>query len=230
MSKTLLLKLAFVSALSGIATAQADVLTFNDTAGADLPGANFVGDYFTYFERTSVYQGYSFTTPEIGLWYQGYLNTVMFCGGTAANCAYNGTDSLTATPALNVKRADGQSFSLNGLDLDNGRDTSVAEAQASFTVTGFKTDGTTISTTVTLDNLPNSETYGTAAAFNHFDFVGFTNLSSFEIERITPNAWGYLTIDNLNVSAATPVPEPSSWLMISLGLLGLGVHAKRRKA
>lgn len=231
MSRKFLLKMALASAMSLVTSVHAEVLTFDGTAGANLPGAELAwSGVYTYFDQPSVYQGYTFSTPSPGHWYSGYLDAVMFCGGSSVNCAYNGTDHLVATPALNVKRADGASFSLNGLDLDNTHESSAAEAEASFTVTGFKTDGTTIGTTVTLDNLPNSLTFGTAAAFNHFDFAGFTDLVSFEIARITPNAWGYLTLDDLDVSADAVVPEPSSWLLVALGLLGLGAAAKRRKA
>jgi hypothetical protein len=229
MSNSLSAKIAFASAMAFAGVAHAEVLTFDNTAGTALPGASSsFPSLYTYFDHASVYQNYAFSTPDAH-WYAGYWNTVLFCGGVKENCAYNGTDHLIATPALSVKRADGASFALNGFDLDNTRDTSVAEAAASFTVTGFKTDGTSISTIVTLDDLPNSVTYGTAAAFNHFDLVGFTDLSSFEINRITPNDWGYLTLDNLNVTAVTAVPEPSSWVMMGLGLLGLGAQVKRRK-
>ena len=208
--------------------AHAEVLTFDNTAGAAMPGATSVyQDLFTYFDHTSAYQNYAFSTPDVH-WYAGYWNSVVFCGGSSVNCAYNGTDHLIAT-ALSVKRADGASFAVNGFDLDNTRDTSVVEAAASFMVSGLKTNGTRISTIVTLDDLPNSVNYGTAGAFNHFDLVGFTNLSSFEINRITPNEWNYFTLDNLNVTAVTAVPEPSSWVMLGLGLLGLGAQLKRRK-
>lgn len=228
MSK-LLLKAALVSAMAFATTAQAEVLTFNNTAGTAMPGANWVAkDLYTFFDGPSDYQGYTFVSNPH--WYAGYRNAVMFCGGSSTDCAHNGTDSLLASPTLKVQRADGGAFSLQGFDLDNGRDISVAEAQASFSVTGFKADGTTVNTTVTLDALPNSATFGTAQAFNHFDFTEFTDLRSFEINRITPNEWGYMALDNLQVTAVTPVPEPASWLMFGLGLAGLGAYAKRRKS
>ena len=229
MSKSLSAKIVIASAMAFAGMAHAEVLTFDNTAGAAMPGATSVyQDLFTYFDHTSVYQNYAFSTPDVH-WYSGYWNSVVFCGGSSVDCAYNGTDHLLARPALSVKRADGALFAVNGFDLDNSRDTSAESAAASFTVTGFKNDGTRISTIVTLDDLPNSVNYGTAGAFNHFDLVGFTNLSSFEIDRITPNAWSSMALDNLNVTAVTAVPEPSSWLMMGLGLLGLGAQLKRRK-
>lgn len=228
MSK-LLLKAAFISAIALATTAQAEVLTFNSTAGTAMPGATWVAeDTYTFFEGASVYQGYQFISPL--QWYAGYTNAVIYCGGSSTNCAHNGSDSLLTSPTLKVQRADGGAFSLQGFDLDNGRDISVTEAQASFSVTGFKADGTTVHTTVTLDALPNGDTFGTPQAFNHFDFTGFSDLRSFEINRITPNEWNYLALDNLQVAAVTPVPEPASWLMFGLGLAGLGAYAKRRKA
>jgi hypothetical protein len=226
------LKLAVLSLLSAATVARADVLTFDNTAGVELPGADFVASLYTYFEHPSTYGDYTFTTPvNTAQWYAGYWNAVVFCGGSSVNCAYNGTDHLIATPTLNVKRSDGNTFSLNGFDLDNTHDTDAASAQASFTVTGTKADGSIISTSVTLDALPNSATFGTSAAFNHFRFSGFTNLTSFEIARTTPNDWNFLTLDNLDVNAsAAPVPEPSAWAMLGLGLAGLAAYAKRRKA
>lgn len=223
-----LVKTALACALSLAASAQADILTFDGTAGADLPGATFVGSVYTYFQGSSVYQGYTFSAEN--QWYAGYMNTVVFCGGVSINCAFNGTDHLIATPVLNVRRADGNAFSLNAFDLGNSHEGEADEPAATFAITGFKTDGTTIGTIITLDDLPNSATYGTASSLTHFDFTGFDNLRAFDVARITPNEWSSATLDNLDVTAMTPVPEPSAWLMMGLGLVGLGAHARRRKA
>ncbi|WP_338770428.1 PEP-CTERM sorting domain-containing protein [Massilia sp. METH4] len=224
-----MVKLALASTLSLAAAAQAEVVTFDGTAGTDLAGASHVvSGVYTYFRDSSVYQGYTFTAE--GHWYAGEMNTMVFCGGSRVNCAFDGTDHLIASPVLAVRRADGNPFSLNAFDLGNTHEGFGEAAEASFAVIGYKADGTTISTTVTLDDLPNSATYGSGASLNHFDFAGFTDLRAVEIARITPNAWGMVTLDNLDVTAVTPVPEPSAWLMMGLGLLGLGVHAKRHKA
>lgn len=226
--KTLLACATALSALS----AHAEIIDFNGLAGTNMPGSNFVASgVYTYFSSPSTVDGYRFADNGYGHWYSGYWNTVVFCGGYASNCAYNGTDGLITGSHLSIQRTDGHAFNLNGLDLDNDHDDGITSpAQTSFRIKATLASGGTISQTVTLDNLPNYRTYGTSAAYNHFDFSTFNNITGFEIDQQGGNGWSGIALDNLNVSQTAPVPEPSTWGMLVLGLAGLFAYAKRRTA
>lgn len=221
-----------VTALTGL-SAHAEVIDFNGLAGTNMPGSqSSFPELYTYFSGPSTVGSYSFDDQNYGHWYTGYWNTVTFCGGLASNCAYNGTDGLITGSHLSIKRTDGQAFNLNGLDLDNSHDDGITSpAQTSFVIKATLAGGGTISQTVTLDNLPNYATYGTSAAYNHFDFSTFNNITGIEIDQQGGNGWSGIALDNLNVSNnPAPVPEPATWGMFVLGLAGLLVYGKRRAA
>ena len=54
--------------------------------------------------------------------------------------------------------------------------------------------------------------------------AGFANLTA-----VTFNGTSGFTLDNLGVQAVAPVPEPATVVLTGIGLLGLAVHARRRR-
>lgn len=238
MLKTTMGKLTIAAAMLGMTTigAHAEVVDFNGVAGTNMPGS--YKEYSwpgleTYFKPgvTSYVGGYSFSTAGV----HEYLTPAwadIYSGGMDGRVTNNNTDFLHSTAALTVARVGGGSFNLNSLDLSNYYDSENIAAQASFTITGKLATGGTISTVVTLDNMPNMLTFHTDAAFNHFSLTGFTNITSFEIRgepqhTVFAQSDQNIAIDNINISA---VPEPSSWMMMGLGLAGLLLRRKQRSA
>ena len=87
-----------------------------------------------------------------------------------------------------------------------------------------------------------------APGANGFEFANYTTsgafsttlFSAFYVYGYACNAGGSCTafnsdrgqfaIDNIVTSAVSAVPEPSSWMMLGAGLLGLAAAARRRKA
>jgi PEP-CTERM motif len=64
---------------------------------------------------------------------------------------------------------------------------------------------------------------GPASAFR--GFISSTPISSVVVQ--STQGW-YSIMDNLRVGAALPVPEPSTWLMMGLGLIGLAFVKPRK--
>lgn len=238
-------KLLMVAAL-GAASAgvRAEVIDFNGLAGSAMPGGQqsalqsdpyghsayteFLGNTPSHVAGYAL-TGYNhvYTTPVLGIHWAAGLP------GTGAD---NGTDYVVSFDTLRVRRDNGGSFSLNGLDLTNFYDEqpvwSDYPAKTTFVLSATLSAGGKVSTVLTLDDIPNYWGNREGKAFNHFSLTGFNDITSFQIERPDGLAgFAGIAIDNLDLTTNTsPVPEPSSWAMMGLGLLGLTAYAKRRKA
>jgi hypothetical protein len=66
---------------------------------------------------------------------------------------------------------------------------------------------------------------GSSSASNFYGFSG----SNFDSIRITSNSNDSFLIDNLKLSSVGAVPEPTTWMMMLLGMVGIG-FAMRRKS
>ncbi len=66
--------------------------------------------------------------------------------------------------------------------------------------------------------------------------VGFAAQGAASLGRLAFNYFGaadasnYIGIDSLSIDTVAPVPEPSTWLLMSVGLAGMGLFARRRKS
>lgn len=201
----------------------AKIITFNDLAGTNMPGATVVspGLYTEFYDGvTATINGYDFTVTPGG--YSQYIMSSAWGGGDNTEIAWNGTDYQIIsglTDGLNINQANGGAFSLNSLDMANWDDTIPG---IYISVTGNFMNGGSINEKIPVSNLLNSVMQD-GNDFTHYTFTGFNNLSSLNISYYGNYK---LAIDNINVSA---VPEPEFYAMLLAGLGLLGSMARRRK-
>ncbi len=65
---------------------------------------------------------------------------------------------------------------------------------------------------------------GASSASNFFGFSG----SNFDSIRITSNSNDSFLIDNLKLSSVGAVPEPTTWMLMLLGMVGIGFSMRRK--
>lgn len=201
-SKIKAIVLATVLAI-GAGSAQAEVITFNDSVVANYTGLNsYTND------------GYTFTTRSGS----AYLADANAGSSTPfGGYSYNGTDFAILTGLVTMTNTARTPFSVSSIDLGNFNYLYSSTA----TLTGTRADGTTVSQSFTsaINNFTSTTDFTTRTLTN------FTNLTSFNIEQ-TAGAY-YAAMDNINVSA---VPEPSTWAMLGLGMLFVAGSLRRKKS
>lgn len=191
----------------GAGSAQADVITFDNSVAV---GSLAFSTYYTY--------GYAFNTNTSAV---EYLVDQAHGGGTASsNSTYNGTDYLGISGAVTMTSMASTPFSVASIDLGN-RDYAYSSTAR---LTGTRVDGTTVTQSFTsfIDNRSSTADFTTVA------LMDFTNLASFKIEQAAGNF--FLSVDNIDVSTVSAVPEPSTWAMLGLGLAFVAGSVRRKKA
>jgi hypothetical protein len=120
---------------------------------------------------------------------------------------------------IQLTRVDGQPFDLLSIDLARN---SAFDPAPTVTFTGVKAGGGTVTETFTV-----TTPIGTAA-FQTFDFTGFTGLSSVSFGQ--PQLSDGLNQFSMITIASNAIPEPSSLCLVAAGgLVGLAFRTMRRR-
>ena len=129
--------------------------------------------------------------------------------------AFNGTPYLLDYTGglLSVSRTDSQNFTLHSFDMALGWYSSSPTANVD--VTYYLAGGGT-----SLQTLPLTLAYQT--------FSPELSLSQVTFDLSTGGLGGYISLDNLNVDGAAPVPEPETYALMLAGLALVGTVARRR--
>lgn len=133
--------------------------------------------------------------------------------------AYNGTPQLIFAfwdiPVLTFSKAGGGSFTLNSFELGLSWYHPVTSVNA--TITSTLLDGSALSIDVNLND--------TFQTIN----IGLNDVRSVSIYSNGYQA--YFAMDNLDVNAGDPVPEPATMLLFGTGIAGLvGSRIKRKNS
>ncbi|MFY9513190.1 MAG: NF038120 family PEP-CTERM protein [Rubrivivax sp.] len=200
----------------------AQAATVIDFEGEALTGLYFAGDSFVDGDYTLTARfDYGIVDVAASL---GAVSP----SGNATQFYFNSNDG-----ALSLARSDGSLFDLSGFSaafvpLDP------APLQTTVIVAvGTKQDNTTVTASWSFassatSHFPFSSYSGAAfAAFSNLKQVEFRacSLVGSAICTVATQNNGQFAIDNILVAA--PVPEPSTTLLLTLGLLGLGLRARR---
>ncbi len=192
----------------------ASIVTFNTlTESSPGSGTRYIGNCYAE-------SGFIFTAVGLpctgaasaNAFVAGGANSPLFGGGATPSLLLN---SPTAS-RINVTRTDGAFFNLTGISFApfDGAATTVV-------LTGMRSGGTIVRT-VTLG--------GTQSGFQAFTFADFLGLSSIEIAAT--NAFGepLVKFDDFSATAVAVgvIPEPATIVLMSTGLLGLGLIVRRR--
>lgn len=135
----------------------------------------------------------------------------------------NGTSILLQDRnySISMSQSSGEPFSLLSADL--GENTSYDASAIDIVIQGFFSGGGSITTTYTLD--------GNSSLFENVFFTGFSDLSYVVFDGTGNGDGDYLvngfTLDNLVVTS--PIPEPSTFLLLGGGMATLAFYARRKK-
>lgn len=140
--------------------------------------------------------------------------------GPTESAFYTGSPALfnnsSTGTAVDITGANGSAFSFFSIGLAPYLGLFGGSTTVSFVGTVF--GGGTVSRVITLPGATNT--------MSNFTFNNFSNLSSLRLTVTSPAFDPYVQFDNVSVSV---VPEPASVVLMAVGLLALGVCARRRR-
>ena len=231
--------LAAALAFSGaVGTASAQVMTFEnlDTSGA--PGAPFLGHTDYLIEGDYAVQTFS---TVAGAQAGDLVGAVMDSSSCfSVMCPTNNATSYLGSLNDGVpefSRLDGQAFNLTQFDASflGAEGVPIPGVSMLLRVIGVAADNSFLQEDILLPGPLNGSlsfsTYALSSAFASsafvaVDFFGYACNAAGSCNRSVNLA--QFAVDN--VTFATPVPEPSTWALLCLGLIGIAVIRRRTTA
>jgi hypothetical protein len=208
MKRTLLVLVMFISFVVSASTVKATVITFESLASTSN-GLTFLPSYeesgYLFSVKTNLGAVTTFASP-----------------GSAAVSYYAGSAALTPSAAnaiTTLTRVDNGLFNFTSIDISEWfSNRSLDRNFTSWykkTITGTLANGSHVSSIVTLDNIFGFQTFNLGSTFTDVISVSWTNNSA------------YYQFDNLIVNQSAPVPEPSSMILLGIGLAGFVICRKK---
>jgi hypothetical protein len=219
---------------------------------------NFEGTIDTTFAPNAPLMGHNDEILNNGYWIDPLSNVTGALDGDFVGALVNGSDlaatcvgitcpsnnSSTFYAALNdgyvaIGAVNAAPFYVRGLDAAfiGASGDVLPTVPGLVRIQGVKTDNTSITQTFSLTgpgaggalSFASYSTSGSFAAtqFKYIFIYGFVCNSAGSCSAFTSDK-GQFAIDNLNVDVNAPVPEPSAWALMALGLTGVAAAARRR--
>lgn len=206
---------AAVAVPIGAAGAQSSTVNFNGLPDPGVAGIAYVANCYSEggFVITAV--GLSCDTPD-----------AFATGGPASPLFYTGSPALflnnPGATLVDFTRADGGLFSMQSVTLTPFL-VALGPNPTTVMFTGFRMSGSPVMQTIMLS----SSQLGMA----DFALSGFTDLSSVRLSALDAFGEPVVQFDNLVFSSqVSSVPEPATFGLVAMGLVGIVAFARRRRS
>lgn len=149
-----------------------------------------------------------------------------YFGGVANGSTIFTVDGFNGTNVLTLTQVGGGAFNLGSLQMAEHVIPSNGNASV-VRLVGTLLGGGTVSTNLALDGIYDGA--GGVADFQTFA-INFANVTSISFSAISGSGDRGFSLDNLNTSLTNAVPEPTSLLLVGLGLVACGLARRRKTA